>query len=355
MNRYRTGQAQTVKVSLYNGRTSAFARLVAVSLALSLAVIVLSALMRLSNQGLECAGWPECYGQIHAPGAVANPSAAGPSRSQAILPNSFIDRGHRAVASLLLLAVIAMAAIAWRRRGDPRQSVALPMSLLGLSLFLALLGVWFGSPLLKPPVTLANLLGGMAMLALLWWLYLTTRGDAARDVPARALIYRRWAVLGLAAVIVQTALGGWTSANFAALACTTFPDCNGSWWPPMDVAEAFSLSRTLAVDADGKVIIHEAAVTAIHMAHRIGAAFVLLFVGVLGYKAARLGGRLQAAGVAILAILLLQVSLGVAVVVFSAPLYAVVAHNAAAALLWLALITLIYFLSRSVDRAAAGR
>lgn len=335
-----------------------FARLVAISLALSFAVIVLSSLMRLSNLGLGCAGWPECYGQIHAFALGGDPdqSSAGPDNSQVFVPDSFVGRGHRAVASLLLLAVIAMAAIAWRRRSDPRQPVALPMVLLGLSLFLALIGVWFGSPLLRPQVTLANLLGGMTMLALLWWLYLSVRGGPVRGgVSRRTVVYRLWAVLGLTAVIVQTAIGGWVSANFAALACTTFPDCNGSWWPPMNISEGLSLTRTLAVDADGKVIINQAAVTAIHMVHRIGAVFVLLFLGVLGYKTAKLGGRFLVVGIAILAILLLQALMGIAVVVFSAPLLVVVAHNAVAALLWLAVITLIHSLEWSLDRAIADR
>lgn len=314
--------------------------------------------MRLSNLGLGCNGWPECYGQIHAlgPGGDLDPSIAGPGNLQVFVPDSFVGRGHRAVASLLLLAVIAMATIAWRRRSDPRQPVAQPMVLLGLSLFLALIGVWFGSPLLRPLITLANLLGGMTMLALLWWLYLSVRvGPVPGGMPRGAAAYRVWAVLGLTAVIVQTAIGGWVSANFAALACTTIPDCNGSWWPPMNIPEGLSPTRTLAVDAGGKVIIDQAVVTAIHMFHRIGAVFVLLFVGLLGYKTAKLGGRFRVFGIAILASLLVQALMGIAVIVFSAPLMVVVAHNAVAVLLWLAVIALIHTLHWSHDQAIADR
>jgi cytochrome c oxidase assembly protein subunit 15 len=103
------------------------------------------------------------------------------------------------------------------------------------------------------------------------------------------------------------------------------------------------------------VIINQAVVTAIHMVHRIGAVFVLLFLGALGYKTAKLGGRFLVVGIAILAILLLQALMGIAVVVFSAPLLVVVAHNAVAALLWLAVITLIHSLKWSLDRAIADR
>jgi cytochrome c oxidase assembly protein subunit 15 len=328
-------------------RKSIFTLLVAIALVLSFAVTVLSSVMRLTNLGLGCAGWPECYGVIAAPGygIEPGPSGAGAGRSQAFFPNSIVARGHRAVASLLLLSIIAIAVIAWRQRGDPQQPVAVPMALLGLSLFLALLGAWFGSPLLRPPVMLANLLGGMAMVGLLWWLYLSVRGIPSRAEPRRMGAYRLWAILGLAAVVAQTALGGWMSGNFAALACTTVPDCNGLWWPSMDFSAGFSPSRTLEVDTAGKVIIDQAAVTAIHVGHRIGAVFVLLFVGGLGYKALRSGGRIAVIGIAILALLLAQASLGIAIVAFSAPLPVVVAHNAVAVLLWLALIGLIRSLS----------
>ena len=333
---------------MFNFPKSLFARLVVVSLFLSLALIVLSSLMRLSNQGLGCDDWPECYGSIdvvkYAKDIDVSKSAI--AGIAAITPPSLVERAHRVVASILQLLIIAIAIIAWLRRKNPGQHIVLPIVLLGLSLSLAFLGVWYGSPLLRPTVVMANLLGGIIMVGVFWWLWLSLNHKRAHDIGS-VNVYRKWAIAGLVVVIIQTSLGGWMSSNFAALACTTFPDCNGSWWPDMNVSEGFTIRNKLDVDAEeGRVIVDKAGATSIHMAHRLGAIFVLLFVSWLGYKAMKLGGRFRAVGRAILIILLLQVLIGVTVVVFGSPLNVVVAHNFEAALLWLSIITLIYYLSR---------
>lgn len=325
---------------------SLFARLVAISLLLSLTLVVLSSLMRLSNQGLGCDDWPECYGSIDVvkyARDIDTPEFAIAGIS-AIVPPTLVERAHRVVASILLLLIIAIAVIAWLRRKNPGQHVALPIVLIGLSLFLAFLGVWYGSPLLRPPVVMANLLGGIIMAGVFWWLWLSLNQEPVHN-PHSVSAYRKWAIAGLIVVIIQTSLGGWMSSNFAALACTTFPDCNGSWWPDMNVSEGFTVRNKLDVDAEGRVIIDQAGATSIHMAHRLGAVFVFLFIAWLGYKVMKLGGRFYAVGRAILTILLLQVLIGVTVVIFGSPLSIVVAHNFEAALLWLSLITLIYYLS----------
>lgn len=325
---------------------SLFARLVAVSLVFSLALVILSSLMRLSNQGLGCDDWPECYGSIDVvkyARDIDTPGSAS-ARTSAIVPGTFVERAHRVVASILQLLIIAIAVIAWMRRKNPGQHVVLPIVLLGLSLFLAFLGVWYGSPLLRPIIVMVNLLGGITMVGVFWWLWLSLIREPARNTHSIGA-YRKWAIAGLVVVIVQTALGGWMSSNFAALACSNFPDCNGSWWPEMNVSAGFTVRSKLDVDAEGRVVVDQAAATGIHMAHRVGAAFVLLFIAWLGYKAMKLGGRFRAVGRAILTILLLQVLIGVTVVIFGSPLYVVVAHNFEAALLWLSIITLIYYLS----------
>ena len=324
---------------------SLFARLVAISLFLSLVLVVLSSLMRLSNQGLGCDDWPECYGSIDVVKYARDVGApeSAPARTSAITPPTFVERAHRVVASVLQLFIMAIAIIAWLRRKNPEQCVALPAALLGLSLFLAFLGVWYGSPLLRPVVVMANLLGGIMMVSMFWWLWLSLVREPVRNTRVGA--YRKLAIAGLVVVIIQTSLGGWMSSNFAALACTTFPDCNGSWWPDMNISEGFTMRSKLDVDAGGRVIVDQAAVTGIHMMHRVGAAFVLLFIGWLGYKVMKLGSRFYAVGRVILIILLLQVLIGVTVVIFGSPLSIVVVHNLEATLLWLSIITLIYYLS----------
>jgi len=327
---------------------SLFARLVLISLFLSLSLVVLSSLMRLSNQGLGCDDWPNCYGSIdvvkYAKDIDASKSAiAGIS---AITPPTLVERAHRVVASGLLLFIIAITIIAWLRRKNPGQHVVLPLALLGMSLFLAFLGVWYGSPLLRPPVVMANLLGGIIMVGMFWWLWLSLNQEPTQARNSRSVsAYRKWAIAGLVVVVIQTSLGGWVSSNFAALACTTFPDCNGSWWPDMNVSEGFAVRNKLDVGTDGRVVVDQAGVTSIYMAHRLGAVFVLLLISWLGYKVMKLGGRFHAVGKAILTILLLQILIGVTVVFFGSPLSVVVAHNLEATLLWLSMITLIYYLS----------
>lgn len=329
--------------------SSLFSKLVTVSLVLSFALIVLSSLMRLSNQGLGCDDWPDCYGRVDIvkyAGDIAATASRG-LQPGTLAPPTAVERAHRGVASLLLVFILAFVIVAWRKRKDSGPSMVLPLAALAVTLFLAVLGVLYGSPLLRPPVVMANLLGGMALLGLLWWLHLSRGRGPASEVSQGAEPLRKWALLGLVLVVVQTALGGWVSSNFSALACSTFPLCNGVLWPEMDIPGGFTLRHLLDVGPEGRVIIEQATTTAIHMIHRLVAILVLLFVGWLGYRALKLGGRIRGLGMAILALLGLQVLLGMATVIFSAPLGLVVTHNATAALLWLTLLALIYRLPQS--------
>ena len=327
---------------------SLFSRLVAFSLLLSFLLIVLSSLMRLSNQGLGCEDWPACYDRVDVVKyaediGVAPPRAVQP---EALTPVTPVERAHRFVASLLLLSILAFVVVAWRGRKKRQQGLVLPLAILAVTLFLAVLGILYGSPLLRPPVVMANLLGGMALLGLLWWLHLSQGSRAAAEEASSANALRTWAVIGLLAIVVQTALGGWMSSNFAALACTTFPHCNGAWWPAMDIAEGFRLRQTLPVSAEGRVLTDPAAITGIHMVHRLSAILVILAVGWLAYRAFPLGGRLRQVALASLALVAVQAGLGIGVVLLGSPLATVVLHNAVAALLWLSMITLIRFLPR---------
>ncbi len=324
--------------------SSLFAKLVTVSLVLSFALIVLSSLMRLSNQGLGCDDWPTCYGRIDVVKYAGDISATASRGLQpgALAPPTPVERAHRGVASLLLIFILAFVIVAWRKRKDSGPRMALPLAALAVTLFLAVLGVLYGSPLLRPPVVMANLLGGMVLLGLLWWLHLSQGRGPAAEVSPGAESLRKWALLGLGLVVTQTALGGWVSSNFSALACSTFPLCNGALWPEMNIPAGFTLRHLLGVSAEGRVIVEPTATTAIHVVHRLGAVLVLLFVGWLGYRVLKLGGRLRRLGMAILALLVLQALLGIMTVVFSSPLGVVVTHNATAALLWLTLLALIY-------------
>lgn len=308
-------------------------------------VVLLGAYTRLSDAGLGCPDWPGCYGHLVVPQAeheVARAQQAFPERPLEA-PKAWKEMIHRYFAGTLGLLILALAAgaVAARRR-DPHQPVALPVFILALVVFQALLGMWTVTWLLKPVVVMGHLLGGLSVLALLWW-YGLRHGRllaAPGDTAARTRL-RGPALAALAVLALQIALGGWTSANYAALACTDFPTCGGQWWPDMDFSEAFVLWRGLGINYEFGVL-DSAARKAIHVTHRLGAVAALLVVGWAAVAALRQGGdRLLArTGAVVLGLLLVQVSLGIANVVFSLPLPVAVAHNGGAALLLLSVVTL---------------
>ena len=211
-------------------------------------------------------------------------------------------------------------------------------------MFQGALGMWTVTLLLKPLVVSAHLMGGLATLALLWWNLLGV--CATRPEPAALANLHRAAFLALAVLVVQVFLGGWTSANYAALACTDFPTCHGRWWPQTDFGEAFVLWRGLGINYEFGVL-DTPARTAIHVAHRLGAVVTLLVVGATAIHALRAPvARVRRVGWCILAALLGQLILGMSNVIGGLPLPVAVAHNAGAAVLLLTLVTLIQFSRR---------
>jgi cytochrome c oxidase assembly protein subunit 15 len=210
-----------------------------------------------------------------------------------------------------------------------------------LVFFQAALGMWTVTLLLKPAIVTAHLLGGMSIFALLAWYSLLLRAHA----PApEARVLRLPAALALLAVAAQIALGGWVSANYAALACLDLPLCRGELAPPMDFANAFHVVRELGQTAQGELLTHEA-LTAIHWTHRMFALVVLAVTGWAALKARRILGTVSSE---ILLLLAVQFSLGIANVAFSLPLPLAAAHNAGAALLLLSVVVLNFFSFRGL-------
>lgn len=300
---------------------------------LALAVVGLGAYVRLSDAGLGCPDWPGCYGEPtphHAAGAIAAAHALDPAGP--VSPaKAWKEMSHRYLASGLGLAILTIAWMAWRReRGINR---ALALGLAGLVVFQGLLGMWTVTLLLRPVVVSAHLLGGLATLALLVWLAARLAAGHQFTMPGLP----RWgARVALALVVLQVALGGWVSANYAALACADFPTCHGSWWPQADWRGAFQVHRELGLDAQGQALSLEALI-AMHWAHRLGALAATLAVGWLGW---RLLGQPAWRGwaVALLGLLGMQLALGVANVLAGLPLSVAVAHNLGAALLLAGLV-----------------
>jgi len=324
-----------------------FSTFAALTALLALAVIMLGAYVRLSDAGLGCPDWPGCYGRLSVPSgrdAIDQANRAFPERPVETA-KAWKEMAHRYLASILGLAILLLFFSAWRSRG--RFPVGLPGLLVALVIFQGLLGMWTVTLLVKPAVVTAHLAGGFATLALLWWLALR-QSDFRATSPTPALMrLRPWVWGGLALVCVQVLLGGWTSTNYAALACTEFPTCYGGlWWPPTDFGEAFVIWRGLGVDYEFGVL-DSAARTAIHLTHRLGALAVLLSIGALSLVVLRRArtGLESGMGIAVVVALCLQLGLGIANILGHLPLAVAVAHNGGGALLALALVSLLHLLT----------
>ena len=323
-----------------------FRRLALAGVVLAFGVVVLGAWVRLSNAGLGCPDWPGCYGHLTADDAAQNADAI----NQAFPERPFTyhkaikEMVHRYFAGGLVLVVVTLAGLAIANRRDPQQPLGLPIALVGLVFLQALLGMWTVTLLLKPLIVVLHLLGGLTTLALLAWLALAPApswSSPAERGRNQVGALKTLAATGLIVLGLQIALGGWTSSNYAALACPDFPTCQNSYWPQMDAKDAFVLWRGLGIDYEGGVLDHPARV-AIHFVHRLGALVTALVLGFLSFAAIRTGPTrtVRIAGMALGAVLVCQLILGPAMVIRALPLALATAHNAVAALLLLAVVAL---------------
>lgn len=319
-----------------------FRRLLSLTVGLTFLVVVIGAFVRLTDAGLGCPDWPGCYGHLTSLPETEQEIAA----AQAQDPRGTYDAGkafremlHRYLAGALGLLILALAVLCRTRLGSARLARG-TMALLALVVLQALLGMWTVTLQLKPLIVTLHLLGGFATLGLIWWLLLRYHDwprPTASD-PPRSLRYLY--VAALVGLIVQITLGGWISTNYAALACPDFPTCREQWWPSgMNFSEAFVLWRGLGIDYEYGVL-DSPARTAIHVAHRIGAVVAAALILALAAASIRSGlGAWRASGWVLIALLAIQVSLGIGNVVLQLPLAVAVAHNAFAAILLLAILT----------------
>jgi len=312
-----------------------YSKLVLVTCVLAFCAVVLSAYARLADAGLGCANWPACY-EENALKQRQPPQAHAARSGAARGHDSWQWKLHGQLVQLLGLLAIAVCGFAWKKRRELRQSSLLPTLLLGLMVFLAAFGVWAFGHLPRPVTVSVHLASGMAMLILLTWIALRqmTPAGAVDANGARKLRSLWWP--GLALLIVQIMQGGWTSANFAALACTDFPLCQDALLPPMDFSSG--------PDDTGLPLSPEK-LTAIHWLHRVGALLTVAYLVWLSFRVMATEG-LRNLGKVTLGLVVLEVLLGVANVLLGLPLLVAVLHNAVAMLLLIALVALGFRLRR---------
>ncbi|MGH8028961.1 MAG: COX15/CtaA family protein [Arenimonas sp.] len=370
-----------------NATARHFHRLAWIATLLAFALIVFGAFVRLSNAGLSCPDWPTCYGRATWPVHEHEIAQANNDFTRAVEPTkAWREQGHRHLAASLGVLILVLALVAGRKRPQGPVSIAAAAVLVAISIplymrgfygvaaatalggealllacalrwsrggdharpavialmlvvFQAVLGMWTVTWLLKPIVVMGHLLGGMALFALLAWLAWRATPDTAL-VQGVAPKLRRMLWVALALLAVQVALGGWTSSNYAAMACgLEYPTCLGQWWPSADFHEAFVLWRGIGVDYEGGALDASARV-AIQMTHRVVA--VLVFAHLLAVAVRMLvtpGLRYWGALLAVLTFA--QVGLGIANVLAGLPLEIAVAHTAGAAALLFVVVGLL--------------
>jgi len=385
-----------------------FHRIAWLAVALTAVVVVFGAFVRLSDAGLSCPDWPTCYGRATWPSAAADAAAHAASEIRPFETHkAWREQVHRHLAAtlgvlVLLLALLAarkrrfgvatilaasllvaaaipaymrghiglafalagggeaillMAALRWssfgsaaaRMSSQAHDLAGVAVLALAVIVFQALLGKWTVTLLLKPIVVMGHLLGGLTTFSLLLWMAWRATDQPIRLAEARSL--SRWAIVGIVVLGVQIALGGWTSANYAALSCggggwagdahhyLDFPKCVGQWWPPSDFRESFVLWRGVGVDYEGGVL-DGASRIAIQMAHRMMAVVALAYLLWLSLRIFRLPG-MRPWGAALGLLALLQVTLGILNVKLALPLAVAVMHNAGALSLLFVLVSLL--------------
>lgn len=376
-------------------------RLSCLAFAVAAVVVMLGAFTRLVDAGLGCPDWPTCYGHVWVPTSEADIAKANENFSHAPVEThkTWPEQIHRIFASSLGLIILGIFAVALVGRNEktPWRSVVLllgvlvagtvgrviigdkldpllllfvacyflnlcrlnwmqatasntssmpfklPALLAGLVILQGLFGMWTVTLNLWPQVVTAHLLGGFTTLALIW-LLIQRCGNYTWQLNSAVLTelntIKVLALIGLVVVALQIALGGWTTSNYAALACADFPKCHNTWLPETDFAQGFNFLQHVGPNYLGGVM-DNAARTAIHFSHRLGALLTFVVMALLAFRLFRVESPLAKRwAVIVISGTVLQIALGISNVVFALPLAIAVAHNAGGAALLLILVTL---------------
>jgi cytochrome c oxidase assembly protein subunit 15 len=306
---------------------------------LTLCVVVLGAYVRLSDAGLGCPDWPGCYGHLAWPNEAHEIEKANATFTERAVEvgKAWREMVHRYLATILGVVVIALLVWAYRRRHI--ESYALPLVILVAIIFQGMLGMWTVTLKLHPSIVMSHLMGGLTIFSLIVWLA-CSRSPGITPYRYAGHVKQWMVVVGFLLLLLQIALGGWTSANYAALACVGFPQCNGVWWPQMDFVQAMDVFKQYGPNYEFGVKDGPARM-AIQMMHRMGAVVVTLYFSWLIFKLTR-NRELMPLGLSLLTLLVIQIALGIINVTYSLPLLVATLHNGVAALLIANMVILLY-------------
>ena len=314
-----------------------YKRLTLFATLLALIVVSFGAYTRLTDSGLGCPDWPGCYGTLSVPESIDQIEKA-----QAVYPDSpievekaWIEMIHRYIAGILGIMILVIAFMSIKLRDQINYSLKWPFFLLGLVIFQAALGMWTVTLLLKPAVVSSHLLGGMTVLGILTFLMHRNYGTHRENFVSNRF-ERKIIRFSLVLLFIQIALGGWTSTNYAALACTDYPTCHGSLIPEMDFSNAFTIFRELGVTSLGEPLSLEA-LHAIQWVHRVGAIVLLGYLLFVAYILKVNQGFNMWRNVLIL-VISLQFIIGIANLLLHLPIVLATLHNLGAALLVVILV-----------------
>lgn len=327
--------------------------LTVLTLFLTFDLVLFGSFTRLTDSGLGCPDWPGCYGNASPVGAHAEISAAQQAMPTGPVTHSkaWVEMIHRYLATAVGVLILVLATVSWLNRFRQQGNISPWWATLTL-VWVCVQGAFGALTVtmkLFPAIVTLHLLGGLLLLALLC--VQAVRYAQVHDALATVQVpgaLRRLLWLALAALVLQIALGGWVSTNYAVLACTEFPTCQGGWWPEMNFAQGFELWRELGLTSDGQHISF-AALTAIHYVHRLMAYAVIALLVWTAWRLHAVPG-LQRAARWLVGLLLLQFVTGLSNVVLDWPLLAAVLHTGGAAAL---VVVLTWSLASS--RAGASR
>ena len=309
----------------------------------TLVVISVGAWVRLTDAGLGCPDWPGCYGILSTPDTEQELL-----RAKELYPDSTIDIGkawremfHRYLAGILGILVFLITYLTLKHANHVPKIY--PISLSILIIIQSTMGMLTVTQLVKPTIVTTHLILGMTTAGLLLWNGLQVQiKNKIQNIDFRLVNLTFICILAL---VLQIILGGWTSTNYASLACTDFPKCLNQWWPEnMNYSEAFKVFNLPNINYENAPLVYEAKL-AIHFTHRIGALlltglYAVLFIYLFYIQKNK---KIRNIGFIVLAIFTIQILLGISNVLMSLPISVAVLHTVNASILLLTMITLLFY------------